>query len=185
MNRNEISENVHKNAVEHGLWDVRNSNEHCLMLIYTEVAELVEAYRKSLVADKQKFNEWLLSGDSHELAFEKFIKISFEDKFADIYIRLADIYIRLADLAGALGIDFDNMRTSRYYREFDRFSLTENAFTLIKILSDDRIGIKKRIQLGMGFIEDWTKQHGVNLEWHISQKMKYNQSREIMHGKKY
>ena len=178
MNRNEISENVHKNAVEHGFWDVRNSNEHCLMLIFTEVAELVEADRKSLIADKQKFNEWLLSGNSHELAFEKFIKNSIEDEFADIYIRLAD-------LAGALGIDFDNMRTRRYYQAFDKFSLTENAFTLIKILSDDRIGIKKRIQLGMGFIEDWTKQHGVNLEWHISQKMKYNQSREIMHGKKY
>lgn len=66
-----------------------------------------------------------------------------------------------------------------------KFSFTENAFALIKGLSKDRIAIEKRIKFGMGFIEDWTKQHGVNLEWHIAQKMKYNQSREIMHGKKY
>lgn len=182
MKRNEISENAHKNAVEHGFWDVRKSNEHCLMLICTEVAELVEADRKSLVADKQKFNEWMLSGNPHEHvfgnAFEKWIKNALEDEFADIYIRLAD-------LAGALGIDFDKMQPCRYYRAFDRFSFTENAFALIKGLSKDRIAIEKRIQFGMGFIEDWTKQHGVNLEWHIAQKMKYNQSREIMHGKKY
>lgn len=182
MKRNEISENAHKNAVEHGFWDVRKSNEHCLMLICTEVAELVEADRKSLVADKQKFNEWMLSGNPHEHifgnAFEKWIKNAIEDEFADIYIRLAD-------LAGALGIDFDKMQPCRYYRAFDRFSFTENAFALIKGLSKDRIAIEKRIQFGMGFIEDWTKQHGVNLEWHIAQKMKYNQSREIMHGKKY
>jgi len=182
MKRNEISENAHKNAVEHGFWDVRKSNEHCLMLICTEVAELVEADRKSLIADKQKFNEWMLSGNPHEHvfgnAFEKWIKNALEDEFADIYIRLAD-------LAGALGIDFDKMQPCRYYRAFDRFSFTENAFALIKGLSKDRIAIEKRIQFGMGFIEDWTKQHGVNLEWHIAQKMKYNQSREIMHGKKY
>lgn len=182
MKRNEISENAHKNAVEHGFWDVRKSNEHCLMLICTEVAELVEADRKSLVADKQKFNEWMLSGNPHEHvfgnAFEKWIKNALEDEFADIYIRLAD-------LAGALGIDFDKMQPCRYYRAFDKFSFTENAFALIKGLSKDRIAIEKRIQFGMGFIEDWTKQHGVNLEWHIVQKMKYNQSREIMHGKKY
>lgn len=182
MKRNEISENAHKNAVEHGFWDVRKSNEHCLMLICTEVAELVEADRKSLIADKQKFNEWMLSDNPHEHvfgnAFEKWIKNALEDEFADIYIRLAD-------LAGALGIDFDKMQPCRYYRAFDKFSFTENAFALIKGLSKDRIAIEKRIQFGMGFIEDWTKQHGVNLEWHIDQKMKYNQSREIMHGKKY
>ncbi len=124
----------------------------------------------------------MLSGNPHEHifgnAFEKWIKNALEDEFADIYIRLAD-------LAGALGIDFDKMQPCRYYRAFDRFSFTENAFALIKGLSKDRIAIEKRIQFGMGFIEDWTKQHGVNLEWHIAQKMKYNQSREIMHGKKY
>lgn len=114
MKRNEISENAHKNAVEHGFWDVRKSNEHCLMLICTEVAELVEADRKSLVADKQKFNEWMLSGNPHEHifgnAFEKWIKNALEDEFADIYIRLAD-------LAGALGIDFDKMQPCRYCRK--------------------------------------------------------------------
>lgn len=179
MKRNEISEKAHKNAVEHGFWAERKSNEHCLMLICTEVAELVEADRKDIKADVGKFEFWNkevptnFNGD-----FEQYIKNTIEDEFADIYIRLAD-------LAGALGVDFDKMQPCRYYRAFDRFSFTENAFALIKGLSKDRIAIEKRIQFGMGFIEDWTKHHDVNLEWHIAQKMKYNQSREAMHGKKY
>lgn len=49
MKRNEISEKAYKNAVEHGFWDERKSNEHCLMLICTEVAELVEAERNSVL----------------------------------------------------------------------------------------------------------------------------------------
>jgi len=95
------------------------------------------------------------------------------------------VAIRLADLAWELGVDFDKMQPCRYYRAFDRFSFTENAFALIKGLSKDKIGIEKRIQFGLCFIECWAKQHGVNLEWHITQKMKYNQTREVMHGKKY
>lgn len=191
MERNEISEKAHKNAVEHGFWAERKSNEHCLMLICTEVAELVEADRKGMSAKNDSFNNemkgylnigWGKDSVGYKDAFQKYfgmlIKNTIEDEFADIYIRLAD-------LAGALGVDFDKMQPCRYYRAFDRFSFTENAFALIKGLSKDRIAIEKRIQFGMGFIEDWTKHHDVNLEWHITQKMKYNQSREAMHGKKY
>jgi hypothetical protein len=182
MKRNEISEKAHKNAVEHGFWDIRKSNEHCLMLIYLEVAELVEADRKSLVADRQNFNEWMSSGNPHKhafgTAFEKYIKSTLEDEFADIYIRLAD-------LAWALRINFDKMLPCRYFRAFYRFSFTENAFALIKGLSKEPIPIEKRIQFGMSFIEDWAKQQRVNLEWHITKKMMYNQTREVMHGNKY
>lgn len=206
MKRNEISEKAHKNAVEHGFWAERKSNEHCLMLICTEVAELVEADRKDVLANITRFNANLSKdsylnnlkgygydtpqkaekyksyeqwhGERFQIAFEEHVKNTIEDEFADIYIRLAD-------LAGALGVDFDKMQPCRYYRAFDRFSFTENAFALIKGLSKNRIAIEKRIQFGMGFIEDWAKYQDVNLEWHITQKMKYNQAREAMHGKKY
>ena len=33
MNYNELAQRAHSNAVEHGFWNDKLSNEHCLMLI--------------------------------------------------------------------------------------------------------------------------------------------------------
>ena len=96
-----------------------------------------------------------------------------------------DVAIRLFDLAGALGIDFEKMKPCRYYRAFDKFSFTENAFALCKGLSRDVIGIEKRIQFGLHYVEKWIQFLGIDLAWHIKQKMKYNESRPSLHNKKY
>lgn len=206
MKRNEISKNAHKNAVEHGFWDVRKSHEHYLMLICTEVAELVEADRNESYANITGFNS-ILSKDRylnylkgygydtpekaekyksyekwydqhHQLEFPKYIKDTVQDEFADIYIRLAD-------LAGALDVDFDNTQLYNWCCPLESFSVTENAVVFIKGILQDNISIKMRIRFGIGFLEEWAKQQNVDLEWHIEQKMKYNQYRKQMHGKKY
>lgn len=39
MTYNDLTEKVHSNAVKHGFWDEKRSNEHCLMLVITEIAE--------------------------------------------------------------------------------------------------------------------------------------------------
>lgn len=114
----------------------------------------------------------------YEVAYNETIKGSIEEEFADIAIRLFD-------LAGALGIDFDKMNPCRYYRAFDKFSFTENAFALCKGLSRDVIGIEKRIQFGIEYVKKWAESLNVDLTWHIEQKMKYNENRPIMHDKKY
>lgn len=187
MNYNELKEKAHSNAVNHGFWDERHSNEHCLMLVITEVAELVEADRKGKhPIDLTLHNEackaysgnanWERIGFAN--SFAKSLKDTVEDEFADIAIRLCD-------LAGALGVDFDKMQPCRYFRAYDKFSFTENAFALCKGLSRDVIAIEKRIQFGLHYVENWTKTLRIDLSWHIKQKMKYNESRPSMHGKKY
>lgn len=186
MNKNKLSEKVHANAVEKGFWSESNGNEHCLMLVITEISEMVEADRNGKFANKKSFEAMIemphrpydTEFNIWKSKFEGYIKNTLEDEFADVAIRLAD-------LSGALGVDFDKMQPCRYYRAFDRFSFTENAFSLVKGLSKDRIAIEKRIQFGLEYIENWAKHLGVNLDWHIEQKMKYNQGREAMHGKKY
>lgn len=179
MNKNNLSEKAHANAVEKGFWRERKGNEHCLMLVVTEISEMVEADRKSKHAMVENFDFALNDvGDSFNGAFEHCIKNTLEDEFADVAIRLAD-------LAGALGVDFDRMHPCNYYRAFDKFSFTENAFALVKGLTKDRIAIEKRLLFGMTYIDNWATHHGINLDWHIEQKMKYNQGREAMHGKKY
>ena len=52
MTRNEFAYKAHENAKEKVFWQERLSNEHCLMLVITEIAEVVEADRKDERAKK-------------------------------------------------------------------------------------------------------------------------------------
>ena len=174
MNYNKLAEEAHENAVKHGFWETKVSNEHCLMLVITEIAEMVEAHRVSRKASTAAYNEML----NKQIGFEKFIKNTMEDE-------MADIVIRLADLAGALGVNFDKMLPCRYYRAFGKFSFMENAFALCKGLSKDVIGIEKRIQFGLDYAFNWAHYNGIDLAAYIEAKMRYNIMRPIRHGKKY
>lgn len=181
MNYNELTKEIHSNAVNHGFWETRLTNEHCLMLVLTEIGEMVEADRKG---DKAGIGAKLLvkqdceKGEMFDDVFESHVKNTLEDEFADTAIRLFD-------LAGALGIDFDKMNPCRYHRAFDKFSFTENAFALCKGLSRDVIGIEKRILFGIEYVRKWAESLGVDLTWHIRQKMRYNENRPFRHNKKY
>ena len=174
MNYNKLAEEAHDNAVKHGFWETKVSNEHCLMLVITEIAEMVEAHRVSRKASIAAYNEML----NKQIGFECFIKNTMEDE-------MADIVIRLADLAGALGVNFEKMSPCRYYRAYSKFSFTENAFALSKGLCRDGIGIEKRIQFGLEYVTKWAKSIKVDLDWHICEKMKYNATRPPKHGKAY
>ena len=174
MNYNKLAEEAHENAVKHGFWETKVSNEHCLMLVITEIAEMVETHRVSRKAKTAAYNDM----PNKQIGFEKFIKNTMEDE-------MADIVIRLADLAGALGVNFDKMQPCRYYRAFSKFSFTENAFALCKGLSKDAIGIEKRIQFGLDFITKWAQELNIELAFFVAQKMRYNKIRPYRHGKQY
>lgn len=185
MNYNELTKLAHSNAVNHGFWEQKQSNEHCLCLVITEISEAVEADRNGQRANKIGFDTGLANAyqgiirpDWFDKCFHACIKNTLEDE-------MADIAIRLFDLAGALGVDFDKMQPCRYYRAFDKFSFTENAFGLVKGLSRDAIGIEKRIQFGINYVEGWAKSLNIDLVWHIEQKMKYNEPRPFKHNKEY
>lgn len=185
MNLQELSKRAHENAVNHGFWGEKHSNEHCLMLVITEISEMVEADRKGRNADLALYRKMLPSAyyrpnnnDDKHKPFVDYIKNTLEDE-------LADVAIRLLDLSGALGIEFDKMQPCRYFRAFDRFSFTENAFALCKGLSKDKIAVEKRIQFGLEYVENWATHLNVDLSYFIDLKMNYNESRQLMHGKKY
>ena len=187
MNYNELAEKAHSNAVKHGFWDEKFNNEHYLMLVITEIAEMVEADRRGKHPFEPESHKdacmrhdgdikWDLMGFDN--SFVTHIKDTVEDE-------MADVAIRLFDLAGALGIDFDKMKPCRYYRAFDKFSFTENAFALCKGLSRDVIGIEKRIQFGVEYVRKWSEHLKIDLSWHINEKMKFNENRPERHGKQY
>ena len=174
MNYNDLAAKAHENAVKHGFWERKLSNEHCLCLVLTEVCEAVEADRKGNHADYDGYAKM----PNKQIGFEKFIKSSVEDE-------LADVAIRLADLAGALGINFDKMLPCRYYWAYSKFSFTENAFVLSKGLCRYGIGIEKRIQFGLDFVTKWAQELNIELPFFVAQKMRYNVMRPYRNGKQY
>lgn len=185
MNYNKLSRKAHDNAVKHGFWANKPSKEHCMMLVITEIAEMVEADRTDKKAEKFGFDtamknayKGVIRQDWFDKAFRSCIKNTLEDE-------MADVAIRLFDLAGDLGVDFTKMQPCRYFRAFDRFTFTENAFGLAKGLSHDKIAIEKRIQFGLSYVEGWAKTLKIDLAWHIEQKMKFNEGRPVLHGKAY
>lgn len=124
----ELSKEINDNAKAKGFWDKPRNTGEMLMLIVSEVSEVMEADRKDRYARRVGFERDMegFDGSSQEdrrfnMTFERCIKDTFEDE-------LADAMIRIMDLAYSRGID---------------------------------------------------------LQWHIEQKMKYNAQREHMHGKKY
>lgn len=62
MNFNKLAKESHANAVKHGFWEKRESNEHCLMLVVSEIGEMVEAHRTGKRANIEAYNEPLLGG---------------------------------------------------------------------------------------------------------------------------
>ena len=191
-NLNELTEAVHANALKHGWWENKPSAEHCLMLVVTEIAEMVEADRAGKIAvinhirkqnnlaaaQKTRLIDDVDSAPDFNAAFTEMVKNTVEDE-------MADVVIRLLDLAGSLGIDFDKFSPNKYHRAFDRFSFAENAFALTKGLCRENINIFKRIQFGIHYVSGWAKCQGINLDWHVRAKMRFNANRPVRHGKKY
>lgn len=187
MNHQSFIGVAHKMATEHGFWDKPNTNEHCLMLIVSEIAEMVEADRKGRRANVGEFERHVppcngtFDGTLPEIATEWF-KDTIKDTLED---EMADIAIRLYDLAGALGVVLDKYKDINYNREFDKYDFCENAFALTKGLCDGRFHIEKRIAFGLKFVQMWADYLNVDLEKHVIWKMAFNAVRGYRHGKKY
>jgi len=157
-NLNELTEAVHANALKHGWWENKPSTEHCLMLVVTEIAEMVEADRKGNVAvinhirkqrnlaaaQKRRLTDDVDSAPDFIAAFDEMVKNTVEVEMADVVIRLLD-----------------------------------------KGLCRESINIFKRIQFGIHYMTLWAESQGVNLDWHVRAKMRYNVTRPYKHGKKY
>lgn len=188
MDYEKYTKRAYDTACKHGFHDQELPDEHWLMLVVTEVAEMVEADRTRKRAHMGMFKHNITTKQPREqknahwcFCFETFIKDSFEDE-------MADTCIRLLDLAGLRGIEVDSFRRfpEDVLQKYRETSVTEKAFNLCRLISNIFfVPLKISIVEALYFIECWAKSECIDLEWYIAQKMEYNEQRTRLHGKKY
>ena len=108
MMLNEVRDAIHANSIAKGFWEEPNTNiTEKIMLVVTELSEAVEAMRKlskeELISEIQGNSATIEAFDLYgydHYDFEKFVKDSVGDEFADSIIRILD-------LCGRLGIDIE------------------------------------------------------------------------------
>lgn len=140
------------------------------MLIITELAEAIEADRHDRRADQDAYLQSLQVTEYPRTLFEDMIKDTVEDELADAYIRCLDyLYYRHREYITIHG----------YTIKFsDNFA--ENVFGICKTVTD------RQIKDTVVHIEEFCKHESIDLQWHVAQKMNYNDSRAYKHGgKKY
>lgn len=183
MNLNNLKDKVYKNAVAHGWHDENYSNAHWLCLVIAELMEAIEADRNYKYAYRKDFEESLIKLGARagirkwREAFEICIKDRLEDE-------LADACIRLLDFAGLRDLELtytDNLTIMTS-------SFTEYTYCLCAFITNpdkSNVGwLDNHVSYSLGWIFSWCKAKNIDIEWYISQKMKYNKFRPFKHGNK-
>jgi len=185
---NALKERAYKTAVAHGFHEEERLDAYWLGLVMSEMGEAINADQKGMHADMESFEEHMANGYSFNDAFYLYIKDSLEDE-------LADIVIRLLDFAGLRGyrLDIDSIGHVVSYHVlagFEGHKLPGTLVSLVRLLIDavnenqldEYVGIVICV-LSDCFAEMTGSDKG--LWWFVEQKMKFNEMRPKLNGKKY
>lgn len=178
-----IIKSVHDNAVKHGWHNEPKPKEHWAMMVITEISELVEADRKCRHTDEIGID--LISLADNDEDFKHYFELWAKDRVED---EMADICIRIFDMAAELGYDLD---IEGYDYDIPA-SITDGPMTVFAyglcqelIVNEDFLA-EDGIPSALGDLFAYARAKNIDLDWHIKQKMKYNELRPYHHGgKKY
>ena len=200
MNLNELAKQIHQNAKDKGFYDVTPNTGERFMLIVSEAAEALEAHRKGKAANTKTFFELIKKYESNGYEiynsgifgreFQKYVKDSAADE-------LADVVIRILDYCAFAGIEIDNeerggvvipanfgeallrITGSIYYASIGarQSEKADKYFDRHHFICDLHSALDEVFTL--------CQQEEINILTHIELKMKYNATRERLHGKKY
>ena len=175
---NELRDRAYQCAKAHGFHDKEHSDAHWMMLIVTEISEAVNADRKGQHALVEEFNRTLKVTDfGFKNTFERCIKGSVEEE-------LADIVIRCLDYAGLKKINVEG-RIILSYTVTKKKSFIENMYAIVKDIVNYKYSQEELINYAFRQVLRVAEFYNIDLLWHIEQKMKYNELRPMLNGKKY
>ncbi|MFW5605933.1 MAG: hypothetical protein ACOCM5_07500 [Prevotella pectinovora] len=186
---NALKDKAYKWAVEHGFHEEEKPDAYWLGLVMSEMGEAINADRKGRHADTKGVEKEIAMGFlAPSRLFESYIKDTVEDE-------IADIVIRLLDFAGLKGYTlsfpmFYLLDSSRVMSHFAGNGLPGTLIELIVILrySFRRNKTERAIGGVINTISDcFEKMTGSehDLWWFVKQKMRYNETRAMLNGKRY
>lgn len=187
---NELAARAFKRAKEKGFHDVKHTEGHYMMLVICEMAEAVEADREGRRADRKTY-EFLLAEYGEALMkhlFEMHIKDSVEDELADAVIRLLD-YVGMKGYEIQKGYITDENIEKTLDKTY-RNEAWENVVTFAERMYISCINNLTKVghklpEATIFSLFAMAKLYDIDLMWYVKEKMKYNETREYMHGKKY
>lgn len=176
MNLNELKIRAYEIACEHGWHEAEQSDETLLMLVITEIAEAVQADRKGRRADRQAFEKNI----SLASAYDFFLKGTVEDE-------LADIIICCLSMAGSRNLDLSMAHDMMECLDELKPNITfPKVCYIIASLTTAEIALVSKISSVLAVVLKYCECKGIDIEWFVEQKMRYNALRPYKHGgKKY
>lgn len=180
-------------AVKSGFHEKQLSDEHWMMMVITEVCELIEADRKRMTDVVCNPGSIAILDGKSNVKFENLFRRFVKDTVAD---EMADIVIRLCDFAGVHGLkvsesDFKGMRV---WFTKQNATTTETAYRFVDMIvlrSPHHSSFHYR-NYWLDFLPDiifnifeWADQYGIDLCAQVRWKMRYNRLRAYKHGRKY
>ena len=186
MELNILRDRAYNTACEHGFHEEELSNRYFLMLVITELSEAIEADRKGRRGDIESYKfiskEHIKSNSEYlkKLLFNRYVKDSVGDE-------LADAAIRLLDLAGLRNVEVQRIETmeAAYVSLFKSMPFTECIYDIVMNITKCERTIRPCVNLSLAIIFALAESRGIDLLWHINEKMKYNELRPNKHGKLY
>lgn len=191
---NTLRDRAYKTACEHGFHDQNLSNEHYFCLVISELMEAVEAdrkrkYFKGKIMFERYFNTYSALVEEnvrYRNAFEKHIKDTVGDELADAVIHLLDLAgIRGISLELANGDIDDCIEDMEESCKDETFTESIYSISTLPVRYDGIFDFPTAVNDMILSIFGLAKHLDVDLLWHIEQKMRYNELRGKMHGKKY
>lgn len=201
---NLLAREIHENAKAKGFWDSTRNRGELFMLMVSELGEALEAHRKGKFAklsDFEKLEKDLLASgefsqeDAFIASFMKHVKDTFEDEIADVVIRILDyvgwrqdveIKLEFYEELGDFQLFDPNVGETLMEVNVNLAYAFQSANTLAFISTDDELNfLEKRINASLILLFNLSVCCEYQLLRHIKEKMKFNQTRERLHGKAY
>lgn len=177
INLNALRDRAYKTACEHGFHDTELSNEHLLCLVISELMEAVEADRKGKQPNVMQFDR----GISYPMNdFKKVYDYCIKGTVAE---ELSDTVIRLLDLAGLRNLNLNRFALVNVVSKKKTF--TENTYAIVKDIMNYKYSLEEQVNYAITQVFVLADILGVDLLWHIEQKIRYNELRENKYGKRY
>ena len=185
-----LSQDCHQRSVAKGFWDGTNSVGHYLMLVISELSEAVEADRIGKWAKLDPDTIDTLHRIEGAIYVQEFLRLV----EGTVGCEIADAVIRLLDLLGWMLKDRalseteveTDLGVSAFYIAGE-MTLADALWPIVQeaCCHCGKYAHRYAILYAIKSLELLCDHLGIDLMAHIELKLKYNETRPALHGKKY